>query len=98
MIRFVVAINEDGNDKFEEYLKPSLKILDQTKFTLHLVYNKDASGIFSKYNLIVSGLNIEDEDVVVFIHSDVRILDPLFIEKIQTVFSKRPEVGLIGVI
>ena len=40
---------------------------------------------------------IQPDDVVVFVHEDVMILDNLFPEKIQMIFSEKPEIGMVGV-
>ena len=94
MIKFVVARYE--NDSYETMLGAC----PQEKNTVH-ISNEEASGLFKKYNLgiqkhIEQGL--ADNDILVFCHADVKILDEDFEAKLQYAFEKLPNVGLAGVI
>jgi hypothetical protein len=40
---------------------------------------------------------VKANDIVLFAHEDVMILDNLFIEKLELVFSEKPEIGMVGV-
>ncbi len=97
MIKLVIA--RGPNDKFEEYLEPSLKNYPNVNFLE--IYNEENDSIFKKYNRGIDQFvdyNLTDNDIVGFIHADVRIMDPLFEKKIELVFAKKPEVGIVGII
>lgn len=58
-------------------------------------------NIFKKYMagiqaLIQTGLN--DDDIIIFMHSDVGIIDPFFRNKIEMVFNEKKDIGLLGVV
>lgn len=93
MIYYIVALNNE--DVFNEYLSSHLK--DKEERTLLI---KDNDNIFKKYN---SGINtiqkeINDEDIIVFIHEDVKVLDENFEEKLEYTFSTKKDIGMCGVV
>jgi hypothetical protein len=93
-LKFVVARYE--GDHFEGFLSESIQ-----KYNHVFVQNDVANSIFQKYNLgiahwVQNGLT--DDDIVVLIHSDVKILDPDFEEKLVYAFEKIPRLGVAGVI
>jgi hypothetical protein len=55
--------------------------------------------MFSKYNYGLKMLKekLNDDDVVCFVHEDVRILDDHFESKAQMVFDNCPDIGILGV-
>lgn len=94
MIRFVVARYE--NDSYEKFLGASSEEVN----TVH-VFNEEASSIFEKYNLgiqkhIEQGL--ADDDILVFAHGDLKILDQDFESKLEYAFKNVPKLGVAGVI
>lgn len=94
---FIVAVKSLPDETFGRILEPSLKP-EWLQNTI-LVYQGDS--IFEKYNkgidVLVSKFSLKDDDIVVYIHSDVQIKDEHFEEKIRIVFQRRPDIGLIGV-
>ena len=96
MIYFITPLTDDKN--FDKFLGPSLKKLKNSDYHLTRVYGKQ--DIFQKYN---QGLNelkprLKSDDVVVFLHEDITILDEFFIKKIQMYFQHKTKVGIAGVI
>lgn len=102
MIKFILARYE--NDGFEQFF-------NQSKFkgnhpvvhisNDHMIQNNLPNGIFEKYNIgigyyIEQGL--DDNDIVVFCHADVKILDEAFEEKLEYAFSRlnTDVAGIIG--
>lgn len=61
-------------------------------------YIKGTRSIFSKYSLALKYVIKHGSDIVVFMHDDVTILDPLFEKKLKLVFNKFPSVAIAGVI
>jgi len=53
-----------------------------------------------KYNYGVQALiaqhQLNEKDIVVFMHEDVKVLDPLFTHKLEYIFEQKPEIGLVG--
>ena len=100
MIRFIIARNP-GNDKFETYLKPSLDGLPQDKISVVEIFNDQADSIHKKYNIGLDKhkeLGSKDDDIICFVHADVKIHDENFIQKVELVFNKRKDVGCLGLI
>ncbi len=94
MIKLVVA--RGPNDKFEDYLEPSLKNFPDIDWVQ--VENGENDSIFKKYNRGVNHLKPEDNDIVVFCHADVKILDSNFCKKLQLIFDKKKDIGVLGLI
>ena len=100
MLKFIIARDENGNDHFQSHLNHSLIELG-SRIQYDCIYNREASSIFDKYNIGISRYkadDLKDDDVLVFSHADIKILDKHFIEKVEMVFNKKPEVGMLGVI
>jgi hypothetical protein len=104
MIRFVIA--KHNPEVYDKYIGPSLQALCDQHTDLiesYDVCDKDGAGkknIFAKYNLGVETA-LKDcipSDIIVLVHEDVRIEDPLFVEKLLMVFEKKPHVGVVGVV
>jgi len=101
MINFVLARYD--NDGFEEFFNKSSFKQNHTIVHIsndHMIQNNLPNSIFEKYNLgrgyyIEKGL--ADNDIVVFCHADVKILDEAFEEKLEYAFS-RLNVDIAGVI
>lgn len=93
-IKFVVARYE--NDNFEGFLSETI-----SKYEHVFVWNDEATSIFQKYNVGVDKLiknGLDGDDIVCFCHSDVKILDEHFEEKLNYAFKKIPMLGVVGVI
>lgn len=93
-IKFVVARYE--NDSFDGFLS---EVID--KYDHEFVWNHEAKSIFAKYNIGVQRLNergLKGDDIVVFCHADVKILDEHFDEKLQYAFDNIPSLGVAGII
>lgn len=94
MIHYVVAVHD--REVYKEWTEKSLE-----KFKDSVVIEVDdepGDSIFKKYNRGIDRINLEKDDLVAFIHEDVKILDPHFEEKIKMTFQMKPETGILGVI
>jgi len=96
MIKVIVARNDDK--VFERYLKPSLEKFGSKIELFGIPNSEQMNSMFKKYNEGIKISNPADDDIVVFVHEDVKILDEHFCEKLQLIFEKRKEVGLVGII
>ena len=84
MVKFVVSVG--NNAVFNNYIGPCLKQLNAPTC---IVQNNDSvvESIFQKYNKGIdalqrtNGAQIANEDVICFIHEDVKIIDPYFMAK-----------------
>jgi hypothetical protein len=93
-IKFIVARYE--NDSFEGFLSESIEKYDHV-----FIENHQANSIFGKYNLGIEYWKengLLPDDIVVFCHADVKILDEHFEEKLSYAFQKIPKLGIVGVI
>jgi hypothetical protein len=102
MLKLIIPRNPP-NDKFDEYLKPSLDKIVGPDVMYYEIFNNQglADSIFKKYNIGIeyyknNGAN--DNDIVGFMHGDVKIRDENFVKKVQLVFDKRKDVGVLGAI
>ena len=100
----VVARGDDQN--FNTFLGPSLN-----KFKLKCVQvgdKPDEMGNIGKKSTnekYIIGCDVlkqqnllNDDTVVVFIHEDSNIIDNLFVEKINFLFSERSDIGVVGAV
>lgn len=100
MIVFITAIAGDDNSKYLKLLKPTLP-----KNSVSFVIGGDGS-IASKYNEGIKKYklleNRTENDIICFIHDDVRIVDKFFVEKLETFYNTSDvafrDVALSGVI
>lgn len=90
---------------YEKYLKPSLEKLINQINIVRLVDNSDPryKSMFSKYQKTIFDLrpydsNFGDNDIFLFVHEDVKIHDSLIFMKLQSLFSIKPNVGVVGMI
>lgn len=90
MIKFVSARYE--GDVYDTFLGPCV----EGKYPIANVF--EGNSIFEKYNKGVKQLDIQDNDIVVFAHADIKILDPEFEDKVLFIFDQLPKLGLAGVI
>ena len=100
MIKFIIPRNPP-DDKFDEYLKSSLdKILGPEVEYYEIFNNNLADSIFKKFNIGIDyyTTNSSENDILCFIHSDVKILDENFVKKVQLVFEKKKNIGVLGLI
>lgn len=95
MIHYIVA-HHDAT-VFGEWVEPSLMKFKETA-TLTVIKNQENDSIFKKYNRGLDLIGIMENDIYCFIHEDVKILDDYFQEKVEMVFGKFPEIGVLGVI
>lgn len=100
MIKFVVARhNEDDSDIIKNYLNKSI---DRTKD--HIMEIWHGNSIFEKYNKGIDAWlddiesPLQDDDIICFMHEDIRIFDTDFHTKVDYVFKNRKKVGVLGVI
>jgi hypothetical protein len=90
-----------NDNTFKQFAEPSLKKIGTQVFQ---IYDNDKNvheNIFKKYSAgleTVKQNGLNDTDIVILMHEDVFILDNLFKEKIELLFSEKPEVGLVGVV
>lgn len=100
MSNFKVIVPRVDDNKFKTMLEPSLKRIGVNALQ---VFDKDQNiqeSIFKKMNAGIQAAvenDLTDDDVVIFAHEDVSFVDQLFKEKIELLFSEKPDVRLLGV-
>jgi hypothetical protein len=91
---FIVPRHNDTN--FKTFLEPSLQKLGFNKiFQVKDQPGEPPSTIFKKYNagieaLFQTGLN--DDDICIFVHEDVGIVEPFFVQKMEKLFTDKKDV------
>jgi len=98
MIKFVIARNKDDKEIYEKYIG---KYFSNRETVSYDVFDKEGETLTltKKYNDAIEHIkdSLNDNDIVIFVHNDVEILDKCFEEKVEMVFSN-PKIGLLGVI
>ena len=93
-LKFVVARYE--KDNYDKFLGTTIG-----DFDIKNVTNEEANSIYSKYNVGVrywEQNGLKDDDVVVFCHADVKLVDKDLEEKILYAFDQNQHLGVAGVI
>lgn len=93
-IKFVVARYE--KDNYENFLGTTIG-----SFPIKNVTNEEADSIYSKYNVGIKyweDNGLKDDDVIVFCHADVKIIDQDFEAKVLYAFDNVKDLGLAGII
>jgi hypothetical protein len=97
-IKFIIPRHND--QKFQVFAEASMKKINSQCLQ---VFDKDKAkpeNIFKKYCAGIEAAaqngGINDDDIIVFMHEDVGIVDNLFKEKLELVFAEKPEVAVVG--
>jgi len=85
---------------YETFIKNSIKKYGGRAMEMNNEDPNIPESIFVKYKtamdvLVSSDLN--DDDIFVFVHEDVGIVDEFFNEKVKTIFDSRKDVGIVGI-
>lgn len=91
----IYAIPRHDDEVYKNNLEKSIQKFGGTLYEI-----KGQDNIFTKYQSAINAMksnNIADDDVVLFVHEDVQILDTLFFQKIQMAFHSNANLGLIGI-
>lgn len=97
MIKYVIAKNDDKI--FENYILKHLCSVENENYLI--VTNEMGNSIFEKYNYGIKyfkSVGLKNEDVICFVHEDIRVHDLYFEKKVNMVFENRPDIGILGVI
>lgn len=98
-MKFVVARFDEGN--YSNYLRLTLKnVKNAMCLDVHASGEDITKGLAEKYNkgLETVKQNLDDRDIVGFIHEDVKIIDKNLSQKIEKVFEQKPDIGMVGVL
>ncbi len=92
-ICFIYCVNQ--NRVWQESLR-YLKALNVPKgYTMEIIPIEKAASMTSGYN---KAMEQSDAKYKVYLHQDVHILNPDFVEDMVTIFQRNPNLGLMGVI
>lgn len=97
MIKFIVLRKDEAN--YNSYIGKSLRSLNVAQ-SCDINVLDPKLGISHYINKGIEAFlktDIKSEDILVFAHEDVNILDPFFIQKLETVFRNKPEIGIVGI-
>ncbi|SFB94783.1 glycosyltransferase family protein [Butyrivibrio sp. YAB3001] len=92
-ICFVSCVNDDFIYSECLYYIKRLIVPDGCSIDTLAVY--DAKSATSGYN---EAMAETDADILIYIHQDVRILNPYFLFDIINIFASNPEIGMMGVV
>lgn len=90
-VYYVVALHDKTifENNIEQYL------IDKNTI---LIENIENDSMFKKYNRAIDQIpDLSDEDVLCFVHEDIKLLDDMFHSKVEMVFKLKPEVGILGI-
>jgi len=90
MIQYVIPTKDNANK-----LVTSISTMS-TNTKIHI--ESENESIFKKYNNALDKMEINDDDVIVFLHDDIEIRDEHIEKKLELYFKYRPNVGIAGVI
>ncbi|MFD2411626.1 glycosyltransferase [Paenibacillus rhizoplanae] len=92
-ICFIMCVN---NEELAERSQKNLKqLLKPDGFTVDLQIVRNASGLAAGYD---QAMRQSDAKYKVYIHQDVHILNPQFLEDIVRLFSRYPSLGMLGTV
>jgi len=100
LVRAIIPRGGNDETKFTQITEPSLKKIGVQVLQ---IMEKDPSkpeNIFLKYNAGIEAMfqtDLQDDDIVVFLHSDLAIIDNFFKSKVDLIFQEKKDVGLIGI-
>jgi hypothetical protein len=96
MLIFIIARNKD--EDYNNYIRSSLNVIQGKSIEI-----TDSEGehksIFEKYNLAITDMlksEVNDNDIVIFTHEDVKIVDNLFKDKLEYLFENKKDIGICG--
>lgn len=91
-ICFIMCINNSQYAEEALYYINRLQIPEG--YSIDTLVMKDAKGMAEGYN---KAMNSSDAKYKIYLHQDVFIVEPQFIEKLLSIFEN-PEVGMIGIV
>jgi len=98
---FIIPRYND-EEKYRIFAEASLKRCGFSKVLQVLDKPGEKETIFQKYNAGIEALlqtapGLADDDVCIFMHSDVGIVDPFFRQKMEIFFTEKRDVALMGI-
>jgi len=100
MSNFKCIVPRMNDNKFKMFAEPSLKKMGVQALQ---VFDKDKEkpeNIFKKYNAGIEAAiktELRDDDIIVFMHEDVGIIDGIFKEKVELIFAEKNDVAVVGI-
>lgn len=100
MSNFKCIIPRHDEQKFKMFAEPSLKKMGAQVLSVFDQEEGKHENIFKKYNAGIEAAmqsGLQDDDIIVFMHEDVGILDNLFREKVELLFAEKNDVAIVGI-
>jgi hypothetical protein len=103
-MEILFVCNKENDEIYNNFLVPSI---NRFKFKCLQIGDKEnpentKKSLTEKYNIVCNIIKeknlLTKNDVVIFCHEDVNILDNFFNEKIKMIFEQKPEVGIVGIV
>ena len=91
MIQYIIPTNGDAS-------KTATSISNVSSKTKIHIEGESSKNIFQKYNSALERIDIDDNDVIVFLHDDIDIRDEHIEKKLEMYFDIKKNVGIAGVI
>lgn len=92
----IYAIPRHDDTTFNKYINVSVQKYGGMMYEI----KGENDTISQKYQIAVNAMkqnNIADDDIVVFTHEDVQILDEAFVPKVQMLFQQNSDLGMVGI-
>jgi len=100
MANFKCVVPRHNDQKFKAFTEPSMKKISGQLLQV-FDQNKDVpENIFEKYNggiELMMNNGLADDDIVIFMHEDIGIVDNLFRDKVEFLFSEKKDVAVLGI-
>lgn len=100
MANFKCVVPRHNDQKFKAFTEPSMKKISG-QIVQVFDQNKDVpENIFKKYNggiEVMMNNGLADDDIVIFMHEDIGIVDNLFRDKVEFLFSEKKDVAVLGI-
>lgn len=98
MIKFIVPRHNDT--LYSMFAEPSMKKIPSQVFQVFDKPNLPLENIFKKYNAGIQSIidnGLQDDDTIIFLHEDCGLVDAIFQEKVDLIFSEKPDVAIVGI-
>jgi len=99
MLKVIIARHDEA--LYNQYIGPTIRRHQCAICDVHDRPELGKPTIADKYNYGIAAFaqkgQLQRHDIIVFVHEDVRIIDPQFARKIEIVFAQKREVGVLGI-
>lgn len=93
IISFITCVNNES--KYKVANACIKKLYESSRYEIETIGIRGADSMTKGYNL---GMHYAKGKYKIYLHQDVRIINPFFIDNILKIFQYNPRIGMLGVI